>query len=272
MSQSFRTPCMSERDATPRSIEYLSSPAEVNMGDQWFDIANMEHFWIRRRFKVLQELAGKLIPGAGEMAEIGCGHGLLQREIEDEYKRTVTGFDLNDYALKQNVSQRSRICCYDVFQMEATFRARFDLVFLFDVLEHIENEDPFLRAVLFHLSPHGRLIVNVPAGQWAYSAYDRVVGHVRRYSIGSLRKACERSNLQVERWSYWGMPLLPTLLMRKLWLLGKKDKTEIISAGMDSRTSTLNTALGVISSCELIPQKIGGSSLMAVMQQGAFPA
>ena len=43
------------------------------------------------------------------------------------------------------------------------------MILLFDVLEHITEEDQFLNALLFHLKPHGKLVINVPAGQWAFS-------------------------------------------------------------------------------------------------------
>src|SRR5512137_658047 len=97
-------------------IEYFSQPATVSMADEWFAVADMGHFWIRRRFDVFQRLAGDLIPGAREMAEVGCGHGMLQRQIENAYGRAVTGFDLNDYAMKQNLSRISKVCCYDIYQ------------------------------------------------------------------------------------------------------------------------------------------------------------
>jgi SAM-dependent methyltransferase len=254
------------KNSPPRKIEYLSPPAEVNMADPWFDVATLEHFWIRRRFAVLQKLACELITRTGEMAEVGCGHGLLQRQIEDTYGREVTGFDLNEYALKQNVSQRSKVYCYDILAMDAAFQARFEVIFLFDVLEHILDEEAFLRTIKFYLAPHGKLVVNVPAGQWIYSTYDRAVGHLRRYSIGMLRKAVSSSGLQVERWSYWGLPFIPILMLRKLWLAGKQGNQEIIAGGMDARTEFFDTLLAFLSRCEVTPQKLAGASLMAVLQ------
>jgi SAM-dependent methyltransferase len=247
-------------------IEYLSPCAKVSMADQWFEIASIDHFWVRRRFGVLQRLADDWITSAGEMAEIGCGHGLLQRQIEDAYGRTVTGFDLNEFALKRNVSRRSGVCCYDVYQREERLREKFALIFLFDVLEHIAKEDRFLQTVLFHLAPGGKLVMNVPAGQWAFSSYDHAAGHVRRYSIDTLRQTSERSGLEVREWSYWGLPLVPMLALRKLWLWGKSDQDKIISAGFDSRTPAVNKILGAVSRCESIPQHLLGTSLMAVFQ------
>jgi SAM-dependent methyltransferase len=238
------------------------------MADRWFEIAAIDHFWIRRRFEVFQRLAGGLIASAREIAEIGCGHGLLQLQIEKAHDRDVAGFDLNEVALKQNVSCRSAIHCYDIFQEEPALQGKFDLIFLFDVLEHITDEHGFLNALLFHLAPGGKLAVNVPAGMWAYSAYDIAAGHVRRYSIRSLRETAKHNHLGISECTYWGLPLVPTLVLRKLWLLGQHDKDKIISAGFDSRNNTINQLLGIISRCEPIPQTLLGTSLMAVLEAG----
>src|SRR5262249_13830617 len=189
----------------------------------------------------------------------------LQLQIEDGYGREVSGFDLNEVALKQNVSRRSAIHCYDIFQKDPALRGKFDLVFLFDVLEHIDDEESFLNALLFHLAAAGNLVVNVPAGMWAYSEYDVAAGHVRRYSIRSLEEVVKRNHLEFTRCTYWGLPLVPTLLLRKLWLLGKRDQDKIISAGFDARNRLVNRLLGLISTCEPIPQKVLGTSLMVVL-------
>jgi len=238
------------------------------MGNRWFEIASIDHFWIRRRFEVLKRLAGNLISNAKHIAEIGCGHGLLQLQIEDAYGWEVTGFDLNEFALKHNVSRVSPVCCYDIYQRDSALRGRFDLIFLFDVLEHIADEDSFLTALKFHLAPGGKLIVNVPAGEWAYSSYDEAAGHVRRYAISSLRDAARRNNLEVIAWTYWGLPLVPTLALRKLWLMGNHDPDKILSAGFDSRTGIINHLMEILSRCEPIPQTFLGTSLMGVLQTG----
>jgi SAM-dependent methyltransferase len=236
------------------------------MSDRWFEVASLDHFWVRRRFRVLQQLCGGLLSEAREMAEVGCGHGLLQRQIEIAYGREVIGFDLNEFALKNNLSRQSRVCCYNIFEKDADLRQKFDVIFLFDVLEHIDDEDQFLKGVLFHLAPQGVLVINVPAGQWLYSIYDSTVGHVRRYVIGTLRRTAERNQLAIKRWTYWGMPLVPTLMARKLWLMGSRNESKIVTTGFDSRSSAMNSALGAVASLEWIPQKLVGTSLMAVLQ------
>jgi 2-polyprenyl-3-methyl-5-hydroxy-6-metoxy-1,4-benzoquinol methylase len=72
---------------------------------------------------------------------------------------------LNEFALQRNVSRLSKVRCYDIFQANGALRQRFDTIFLFDVLEHIADEDQFLAALKFHLAPGGRVVLNVPAGQ-----------------------------------------------------------------------------------------------------------
>jgi SAM-dependent methyltransferase len=264
--RSAATPVMATPGKSIRAIEYLSPPAPVSMADHWFEISSIDHFWFRRRFAVLQRLAGHRISSAREVAEFGCGHGLLQRQIEDAYGKEVTGFDLNEGALKQNVSRRSMLCCYDIFQQDGALRARFDLIFLFDVLEHISDESSFLQALSFHLAPGGTLIMNVPAGQWAYSSYDHAVGHVRRYSVRTLQRVMAANGLAVKEWTYWGLPLMASLMLRKFWLMGKHNESEIISAGFDSRSNSVNGMMAFLSRLEWLPQKFLGTSLMAVLK------
>ena len=252
--------------ALARAIEYLSPPAAVSMADRWFEIASLDHFWVRRRFEVLQRLAGAQLPAAKNMAEIGCGHGLLQRQVEDQFGKPVTGFDLNDFALKQNISRTSQVCCYDIFQREPALRQRFDLIFLFDVLEHLSDEQKFLDAVTFHLAPQGRLILNVPAGQWAFSAYDVAAGHQRRYSMNPspprpLAIICSSKAAPI------GASLLsPRSPSANSGCSVKRISPQIISEGFDARTSALNAALGFLSRCEPLPQKFLGTSLMATFR------
>jgi len=256
---------MADRPAE-RKIEYLSRPAEVSMTDGYFELASLEHFWVRRRFAVFRTLAGRLVAAAREMAEVGCGRGLLQRQVELEYERELTGFDLNETGLKHNLSQFSRVCCYDIHEMLESCRARFDLIFLWDVLEHISDEDQFLQALLFHLAPGGNLVVNVPAGRWVYSDYDCAAGHVRRYSIQTLRQVAARNHLEFLKWSYWGLPLVPVLFARKLRPMRKEGGAKTYAAGFDTRTAGVNAALGMLARCEWIPQKLFGTSLMAILQ------
>jgi hypothetical protein len=232
------------------------------MGDWWFDIATVNHFWIRRRFEIMKRLADSLIRSSRQIAEIGCGNGLLQKSIEDHFGRSVVGFDLNEVALRKNVSSVSPLYCYDILEKRPEFAARFDLLILFDVLEHIENESGFLQCVKYHLAESGSLLVNVPAIQWLFSDYDRAAGHVRRYSLHQLTHVAQQNGYEIQNVTYWGLPLFPLLLVRKHLSLQASNG----SAGFDAGGSLMNDLLAGLSQFERIPQRFLGTSVMAVLK------
>jgi 2-polyprenyl-3-methyl-5-hydroxy-6-metoxy-1,4-benzoquinol methylase len=57
------------------------------------------------------------------------------------------------------------------------------------VLEHIDDEQAFLREIRRCLAPGGRIYLSVPAGRWLWSDDDVQAGHFRRYTCASLRGA-----------------------------------------------------------------------------------
>src|SRR5205085_671077 len=111
------------------------------------------HFWIRRRLAVLRRLTAKFPWSSSKLAEIGCGSGLVQRQIEDEFGTTVDGFDLNETALKQSVCRLSSRFCYNIHARNPALESTYDGIILFDVLEHLDHDKEFLMAALFHLKP-----------------------------------------------------------------------------------------------------------------------
>lgn len=233
------------------------------MGDWWFDIATENHFWIRRRFTVMQRLADSLLKTSESIAEIGCGHGLLQKQVEDHYHVPVFGFDLNELALKKNVSRISPLYCYDIYQRHPEFKARFDRILLFDVLEHIPDEAQFLAAVKFHLKGSGSLLINVPAHSFFNSDYDLAAGHLRRYSADQLVSVTEQCGFKVRALTYWGLPLVPLLLARKAIPMQRSNG----KAGFDTRTGAVNRLLSQVAQWEPLPQLFLGTSLMAVVEK-----
>ncbi len=69
----------------------------------------------------------------------------------------------------------------------------FDLVGLFEVLEHVPDDTGLLHELGRITRPGGRLVVSVPLRMDFYNAFDRWAGHVRRYEpdelLGKLAQA-----------------------------------------------------------------------------------
>jgi 2-polyprenyl-3-methyl-5-hydroxy-6-metoxy-1,4-benzoquinol methylase len=104
--------------------------------------------------------------------EIGCGHGLVQRQIEDRFGIPVDGIDLNLSSLKASISGKGKLFCYDIFEERPEFRETYDFLILFDVLEHIEDQLGFFTLASNFLPPGGSIAINVPARQELFSAFD----------------------------------------------------------------------------------------------------
>jgi len=71
-----------------------------------------------------------------------------------------------------------------------------------NVLEHIQDDRAVLAA-LKKLSPRGRIVVLVPAGQWAFGPADLRLGHYRRYTKRSARPLVAALQLELEAIRYY---------------------------------------------------------------------
>src|SRR5271157_1441311 len=249
-----------------RDITILSNPRAVNMADEWFDIANLDHFWTKRRFDVLTTLLRRLSVSPGRACEIGCGHGLVQRQIEDRFSIPVDGIDLNLCALKASVSCKGRLFCYDIFEERPEFRETYDFLILFDVLEHIEDHLGFITRASDFVRPGGSIAINVPARQELFSAFDAQVGHVRRYSLESLSEVVAKAGLNEKVTTYWGYPLVPLLWVRKIMLRGARGD-QIIQTGFSPRGGFVNHVLTLLAGLERIPSKTYGTGLMMIAEK-----
>jgi SAM-dependent methyltransferase len=245
------------------TVAYLTPPRGVRMSDQYFLNADLDHFWVLRRFQVVQQLADAYLKRAARVAEIGCGNGIVQRQVEIAYNRDADGFDLNEFALKHNLSERSGVYCYDVHDRLPELAGKYDFLLMLDVLEHIEDEDAFLESVLFMLAPGGSIILNVPAGQYLFSDYDRMQGHCRRYSLEMLRQVMERNKLSILAETYWGLPMVPLLMARRF--NRSQNEQEVMQKGFLPPGPLANRMLKVLAKCERTPQTTAGTSVMMLV-------
>jgi len=78
----------------------------------------------------------------------------------------------------------------------------FDLVSAFDVIEHCDPDDAVLAEFYRVLQPGGRLLISVPAYEWAWTDHDVRAGHHRRYTRGRLVRAVTDAGYSVRRVSH----------------------------------------------------------------------
>lgn len=244
----------------------ISNPASVSMADSWYQYGTDDHFWVRHRNIVFDRHFGSLIRSVEQIGEVGCGHGLLLSHIAKAYNQAADGFELNLNALKLCPPVPGNLYVYDIFVRHPEFTNKYDVLILMDVLEHIEDEEGFLKAVQDHLKPGGFLIIGVPMRQHLYSAYDKADGHYRRYSSRYLRSTVKSSGFQIRKVVEWGHSYIPILMLRK-WMLRNSSGSEAIQQGF-AISPTLNQVLSQLKYLDYFPTfGITGASSILLAQK-----
>ncbi|WP_324274261.1 class I SAM-dependent methyltransferase [Blastococcus brunescens] len=140
--------------------------------------------------------------------ELGSGLGdYAQRWLDSGVPRiTVTEVDDSRLAHLQKRfadDDRVEVRFLDIRSPEPADHSAF---VAFNVLEHIPDDREALRAVHALVRPGGKVVVLVPAFQFAMSRFDRAVGHVRRYTRASLSRTLTEADLIVREVHYVNMP------------------------------------------------------------------
>ena len=181
-------------------------------------------FWFNHRNKIIGTIIKKF-PIDGDFADVGGGNGYQlmkisqlnpsnkniliepgqlgcinakKRKIKEVYNMTFEDFDFNAYNING--------------------------IGLFDVLEHIENDEEFLSKLLYKLKKGSRVYITVPAHQFLWSDVDPYGGHYRRYNKKMVENLSYKLDANLEYFSYFFCYLLPiSYLLRALpYKLGKR--------------------------------------------------
>ena len=159
------------------------------------------HFWFRARNKVVAalvaQIAARLATGY-RVLEIGCGSGNVLRVLERACPRgVVVGMDLFMEGL-QYARQRTSCPLLQGDVHNPPFSTQFDLIGLFDVLEHLPDDLRVLRNLQAMLAPGGVLLLTVPAHRSLWSYFDEASRHCRRYELTELEEKLSRTGYRVE--------------------------------------------------------------------------
>ena len=176
------------------------------------------HWWFGARRRVLEAVLRRLpLPQPARVLEIGCGTGGNLRMLAQFGH--VDAAEMDEYAIATARAQGSGADVRRGWLPEAIpFEpaGQYDVICLFDVLEHIEDDQSALRALSSLLSPSGRVLVTVPAYQWLFGAHDRAHHHFRRYTTRRLRSIARSAGFEVCRSGYFNTLLFPVLAARRL--------------------------------------------------------
>jgi 2-polyprenyl-3-methyl-5-hydroxy-6-metoxy-1,4-benzoquinol methylase len=252
-----------------KNIEMLSEVSNVAMDDEWYEFANEDHFWIQWRFAIFKKLQGLLSLNDFKKElffEIGCGHGVfLSQLVKSGFN--AEGCDLNLKALELTESEDLKLMHYNIYDKNEKLKEKYSAVFLMDILEHIQDDLDFLKVSSFYLKKGGYLIINVPAHNFLFSKYDKLMGHQRRYNKQSLKAVLEKANFKIVEIKYWGFSLLPIAILRNFMILFSDEKN-IVKKGFNPPNIFAHAFLKFLKKTETsLPFSMPtGTSIIAIAQ------
>lgn len=150
-----------------------------------------EHWWFKSRRKILKKVISKFydIPENkfyNKILEVGSGTG-GNIDMLKEFG-SLDLIETSDYAIQ--LTERM----HKIKPMKITLpgdplpNKKYNLIVLFDVLEHIEKDIETLDKLSDLLEPEGKMIITVPAYNFLWSQHDTDHEHKRRYTLSSLKE------------------------------------------------------------------------------------
>jgi 2-polyprenyl-3-methyl-5-hydroxy-6-metoxy-1,4-benzoquinol methylase len=237
-------------------------------------VVEERHFWFRSRRRVILHALESAVPDLARRAlfDIGCGSGGLL-EFLDRSGVPLAG--ACDAYLQSLEMVRRRVGAPLVLVDEGRLPPLGpgqSLLAMFDVLEHVDDDEGTLRFLHSVLEPGGVLVLTVPAHPFLFDEMDELAHHRRRYRRAELRDKLRAAGFEIRRLTHFMAPLVPLLMAARALgrlLPGGRARAPERRAAELRVVPGLNAALGLLTAIERVYLRLGGpapfgSSLLAV--------
>ncbi len=186
-----------------------------------------DSWWFQYRARVITGFMNSFFKKNVLTTDVGGGNGYTT-VVASNLGYAMQLLEPSQKACDNAVKRGLRVTCgmmTEDYPEDGSFRQ----ILLLDVLEHIEDDEGFLKLLNTKTVDGGVLLITVPALMCLWSSEDDFAGHYRRYSIGKLKKCVEAAGFHVEYSSYFFWFLfLPILLVRvgmeRIGILKPQDK------------------------------------------------
>jgi 2-polyprenyl-3-methyl-5-hydroxy-6-metoxy-1,4-benzoquinol methylase len=208
----------------------------------------------------------------GRALEIGCGDGWMLGALRDRGWRVLGSERTIDGARAAAATNGIPVFVGDLDSLGSS--ARFDLIILFQALEHLAEPMAMLRQSARLLDHGGVIVVAVPnVASWQARLFGRswfhldVPRHLHHFSPAALAAACEKAGLRVMRTRFvsfehdpygWVQSVLnrlgfkQNLLTRLLMGMGREDASIVTVAPMVALSALLVVPSVALSLCSWV--------------------
>lgn len=188
------------------------------------EMAELEtsHWWFCARRDIISQVLNKYIRDRNNLRilDVGCGTGSYLKLLKKFGQ--VLGLEPNKSMAEYCQNQDSVIinCQIESYQS----KQKFDLVTVFDVLEHIADDQKVIKTLTDLLNKDGYLLLTVPACKRLWSRHDLACHHHRRYEAQDITRLLQ-DDFRLIYISYYNFFLFPFIFAGlKLKHLFKSDQ------------------------------------------------
>lgn len=183
--------------ATPEEEDFRGKYESGKLGNKLLD----------GYFKVVEELTGlaKINTKNAKAIEIGCGEGLstkrLLKQIPNNIELEASEYVAHQIPFAKKNSPDLKVTEESIYELKHKDK-KFDLVYLLEVMEHLDYPDKALQEVKRAVKPGGYLIVGVPReplwrslnvarGKY-WNSLGNTPGHLNNWSSNGITKVIEK--------------------------------------------------------------------------------
>lgn len=156
---------------SPRpSMEGLRELYSQEYEPHWPPLAQ-ESNWLRRQLRQRHHslrirLVNRAMPQGGRVLDVGCGSGGFLCSLGQDARWYGEGVDFSESALAVARAQQLSVCCGQAQDLPFT-PASFEIITLWEVLEHLPYPREALLVIRRLLTPGGKLLLSTPnAESW----------------------------------------------------------------------------------------------------------
>jgi SAM-dependent methyltransferase len=230
------------------------------------------YWWHQSRLAWGQKIIVKYLadPNTLDVLDYGCGTGGFLYQLSKKMKfRSCLGVDVAEGAIEKALNRSSNYSQIKKNDFNAV--SGMDLIFLMDALEHIENDEAFLRNIFGKMKIGAHLLISVPAFSCLFSSWDKALGHYRRYKKNNLGQVIKVTGGSVIYMDYAFSYLFPAVALKRIIGQAKYDKNNCEFPFVPSFLSSILLKLNAfeVASAEVFSIPFGSSLFCLAKKQAS---
>ncbi|MEK7169133.1 MAG: class I SAM-dependent methyltransferase [Patescibacteria group bacterium] len=140
---------------------------------------------------------------------MGVGTGYFIKKLENlGFKGEAIDISKEAIRITKNIVDNKKTNVHFGNILKYKSARKFDLVFSFEVLEHIKDDQLAINNVYKLLTDNGTFIFSVPAHMSKWGKMDVLGGHFRRYERNEIIKKLRIAGFEIKRIWTFGFPIL----------------------------------------------------------------